>query len=197
MSGFINLGPKTPLGSPFDISLLPDNAGMNLLGSIPIVGIFVGVKRIAAISEYNATFGRDTGVNRVIIEDLGDGNYHTQSMTSYTRGHYFRGIAEILGLGIVLTILEFIASIFQTIILLALVLIALLTFILVIPITFGCSVVLDLLPRKQIVNKDTFKEMSESDYEEKVRDKKSDWSEESTSMVSIFNKFMHEKIFPS
>ncbi|QVE49045.1 hypothetical protein SBV42_04640 [Chlamydia crocodili] len=195
MSGFINLGPKTPLGSPFEASLLPDNAGINVLGSIPIIGIFIGIKRIAAISEYSATFGRDTGVNRVIIEDLDDGNYHTQSITSYTRGHYFRGIAEILGLGIVLTILEFIASIFQTIILLALVLIALLTFILIIPITFVCSVVLDLLPRKQIINKDAFNEMSDSDYAERVKDKKSDWSEDSVSLVSIFKKVMKEKVF--
>ncbi|MEF9497141.1 hypothetical protein [Chlamydia sp. 04-14] len=197
MSGFINLGPKTPLGSPFETSLFPDNAGINLLGSIPIVGIFVGVKRIAAISKYSATFGSDTGVSRVIIEDLGNGNYCTQSITSYTRGHYFRGIAEILGLGIVLTILECVASIFQFLILLALVLIALLAFIVITPITFACSVVLDLLPRKEIVNKDAFKEMSESDYAERVKDKKGDWVEEKVSAVSIFKKIINEKVFPS
>lgn len=36
------LGPKAPFGSPFESSFFPKNAGMNFLGSIPIVGIFVG-----------------------------------------------------------------------------------------------------------------------------------------------------------
>ncbi|WP_375793402.1 hypothetical protein O1W69_04690 [Chlamydia sp. 12-01] len=197
MSGFVNLGPKTPFGSPFEVSLFPSNSGMNLLGSIPIVGIFVGAKRIAAISAYSKNFGDDTKVAQVIIEDLGNGIYETQSLASYKRGHYFRGISEILGLGIVLTILEFIASIFQTIILIFLMLIALLTFALVIPITFVCSIILDLLPKKQIINKDAFKEMNESDYLDKVKDKKGDWLGEPINVASLFKKILREKILAS
>ncbi|SYX08987.1 hypothetical protein C834K_0529 [Chlamydia poikilotherma] len=192
MSGFINLGPKTPLGSPFEVSLLPDNAGINILGSIPIIGIWFGLKRIAAISEYSTIFGPHTGINRVIIKDLGSGNYHTQSITSYTRGHYFRGIAEISGLGVVLTILEFIASVLQLIILIALLLTAILTLIVVIPFTFVCSAV---LARKQIINKYRFQDMSESKYEKKIKEENAKknrigWHEEPVNLISIFNNIL-------
>ncbi len=44
---------------------------MNLLGSIPVVGIYIGAKRISTVAQYNKMFGSNTGGSQGIIEDLG------------------------------------------------------------------------------------------------------------------------------
>ncbi|AFS25887.1 putative exported protein [Chlamydia psittaci WC] len=131
MSSTAVLGPKGPFNSPFECSLYSTNLEINLLGSIPIVGIYIGAKRIAAVAQYNKMFGSKTGVSQVIVKDFGDGSYKVQDVLSYKTGHYFRGIVECLGLGVVLIILEFAIAVFKVVISFAVMLILLLSLVVV------------------------------------------------------------------
>ncbi|AUS59958.1 hypothetical protein [Chlamydia abortus] len=115
MSSMAVLGPRGPFSSPFTCSLYPTHLKMHLLGSIPIVGIYIGAKRIAAVAQYHRMCRANTGVSQVIIQDFGEGKDKVQDVLSYTLGHYFRGIVECLGLGVVLTILEFVIAAFKII----------------------------------------------------------------------------------
>ncbi len=45
---------------------------MNLLGSMPVVGIYIGAKRISTVAQYNKMFGSNTGGSQGIIKDLGE-----------------------------------------------------------------------------------------------------------------------------
>ncbi|EPP35872.1 hypothetical protein [Chlamydia avium] len=104
-----NLGPVAPWGEPFSSSLCHFNWKKNLLGCIPIVGIFMGSQRIVAVSNYFGTLEKSgRKVTSVIIRECGENHYRVVDSTEYKCGHYFRGIVEISGLGIVLLITEFV-----------------------------------------------------------------------------------------
>lgn len=107
-----NLGPLAPLGAPFPANLFHSNCLMNLFGGIPIVGIFVGSKRILAVSQYCAKLERDgIQASQVIIKTYND-YYVTMNAKSYKFGHYFRGVLEITGLAVILVIFELALKLF-------------------------------------------------------------------------------------
>lgn len=98
-----------PFGSPFNTSNICSNLHWNVFGSIPILvlGAYLGVKRIVAVTEYCGKLSCTSPViHRVITEELDDNTYKAQNMNHYLCGHYLRGGLEILGLGSILTIME-------------------------------------------------------------------------------------------
>ncbi|WP_348664055.1 hypothetical protein [Chlamydia vaughanii] len=96
-----------PLGVPFRTGFSHRNYLMNLFGAIPIVGIFVGAKRIAAVADYCGELSeRGLSCSPIIIKKIGGGLSEVQDQSTYKAGHYFRGVMEILGLGSVILIAE-------------------------------------------------------------------------------------------
>ncbi|WP_201456905.1 hypothetical protein [Chlamydia sp. 17-3921] len=101
----VTVAPPAPYGSAFSPFVSKDIV-TNLLGSIPILGIYIGYKRICAVSAYIGSMGDERKVARVIVRSLGDNVCQTESTTKYKVKHYIRGIMEIAGLGLVVTIIE-------------------------------------------------------------------------------------------
>ncbi|BAE81276.1 hypothetical protein [Chlamydia felis Fe/C-56] len=148
------------------------------------------VKRIVAVSEYSKALGRE--VSLVAVKDLGNGSYVAQSLSSYKQGHYIRGVAEILGLGVILIVLECVESILRTLVVLTLVLTTILTLITAVPIACACAAILDRLPRKQIINLDVLKkEKNASDFSDK--NDKENWLEQPIALLSLFKNILKEK----
>lgn len=112
------LGPKAPLGEPFSSNFFHQNLLRDFLGGIPIVGIFVGAKRILAVSQYFGSLEQsEHKISRVIVAECGDEHYKVVDALGYKLGHYLRGTLEILGLGCVVTIVELALKLFVLLVL--------------------------------------------------------------------------------
>ena len=87
-----------PFGSAFSVHPSLKDLKKNLIGSVPLLGIYIGVNRIARVASVSEEYIKkiEWGISRCQIE----------SASYYRYKHYFRGVLEILGLGSVLTILE-------------------------------------------------------------------------------------------
>ncbi|WP_201456904.1 hypothetical protein [Chlamydia sp. 17-3921] len=105
-----------PLKSAFSVFFSPQDFGKILLGSIPIVGIYMGYKRIVMISTYAEVIGKNK-ISTILIQnvDLGffsEKSIEVETIEKYKIKHYIRGALEMAGLGIVLTILELVLILF-------------------------------------------------------------------------------------